>query len=256
MTTDFTSKPLVHTIPGADDVLVERDHTYPTEQGPLGFDLYRPLHATGPSPAIVIVSGLPDPGVVAMLGKPLKDWASYVGWARMIAASGVAAILYTNRTAADVTALTGHLRANAGALGLDPDRIGVFAMSGHVPTALGLIARERFACAALVYGYLLDLDGATLVADAAKQFYFAVPPVTLDELPRAMPMLVVRAGQDATPGLDETMTRFVAAARARGLALSVIEHAQAPHAFDLVDDSPRTHEVIDEILAFVRDRLK
>jgi dienelactone hydrolase len=255
MSNDFTSKPLVHTIAGADAVTVERDHTYSTEQGPLGFDLYRPPHATAPCPAVVFVSGLPDPGVVAMLGKPFKDWASYVGWARMTAASGVAAVLYTNRTAADGLALVRHLRANAASLGLDPERIGIWAASGHVPTALGLIARERFACAALLYGYLLDLDGATSVADASVQFHFAIPPVALDELPRELPMLVVRAGRDATPGLEPTLQRFLTAARARGMAVTLLDHPEAPHAFDLVDDSPRTHEVIDEVLAFLRRSL-
>jgi hypothetical protein len=45
MTTDATSMELVHTIDGASDVTVERDHVYTTEQGPLGFDLYRPPRA-------------------------------------------------------------------------------------------------------------------------------------------------------------------------------------------------------------------
>ena len=101
-------------------------------------------------------------------------------------------------------------------------------------------AREPLACAALLYGYLLDLDGATSVAEAAAQFHFAVPPVSLDELPRQLPLLVVRAGRDAMPGLDATLQRFVTAARAREvpLALTLIDHAKAPHAFDLMDDTP------------------
>jgi len=255
MTLDFTSMELVHTVPGASHVTVERDHVYPTAQGPLGFRLYRPLHPTPSCPAVVFVSGLPDPGVVAMLGKPLHDWASYVGWARMIAASGLVAITYTNREPVDVVALVHHLRANAGALGIDPERIGVWACSGNVPMALGLIARERIACAALLYGYMLDLDGQTSVADAAAKMYFAAPPVGLDELPREMPMLVVRAGRDATAGLDETLQRFVVAARARGLPVTLVDHADAPHAFDLLDDSPRTHEVIEHVLAFLRRAL-
>lgn len=255
MTTDFTSMQLVHTIDGAADIAVERDHVYTTDQGPLGFDLYRPPHATTPSPALVFVSGLPDPGVVAMLGKPLKDWTSYVGWARMVAASGIAGIAYTNREPADIAALLRHLRANAGPLGIDPARIGVWACSGNVPTALGSIARERLACAALLYGYMLDLDGSTSVADAAAQFYFAVPPVSLDDLPREMPMLLVRAGRDTTPGLDATLQRFVAAARARQLPVTLIDHAEAPHAFDLVDDTPATHAVIEQVLAFLRHAL-
>jgi len=254
MTTDITSHPLVHTVPGAAEIAVERDHVYVTAEGPLGFEIYRP-HATGPCAAVVLVTGLPDPGVAKMLGKPLKDWASYMGWARLIAASGIAAITYVNRTPADVTDVLRHLREHAGALGLDPARIGVWACSGHVPNALNVIAREPLACAALLYGYLLDLDGATAVADAAKQFYFTLPTVTLDDLPRALPTLIVRAGQDATPGLDATLLRFVDSARTHSLAVTVIDHADAPHAFDLVDDSPRTHAVIDEILAFLRGAL-
>ena len=251
MTTDFTSQGLVHTLPDADQIQVERDHQYMSSAGLLPFDLYRPAHATGPRPAVVFVSGLPDPGVVAMLGKPLKDWASYVGWARLVAASGLIGVTYANHTPEDVHALVAHLRANAGSLGLDPDRIGIWAASGNVPTALGVIVRARPACAALLYGYLLDLDGATAVADAAKQFYFAVPPVTIEEVPADLPVLVVRAGRDVTPGLNATLQAFVAAASARRLAVTLLDHAEGPHAFDVVDDSPRTHEVIDEVLAFL-----
>ncbi|HWE31084.1 MAG TPA: hypothetical protein VHB97_23915, partial [Polyangia bacterium] len=78
MKIDFTSKTLVHTVDGAEEIVVERAHVYATDHGPLGFDVYRPRHATVPSPAVVFASGLPDPGVTAMLGKPLKDFASYV----------------------------------------------------------------------------------------------------------------------------------------------------------------------------------
>ncbi|MCU0687815.1 MAG: alpha/beta hydrolase [Polyangiaceae bacterium] len=257
MTADFTSKELVHSIEGAADVVVERHHVYQTEAGPLGFDLYRPAPAGGarPSPALVFVSGYPDPGLAAMLGKRLKDWASYAGWARLVAASGIAGVAYENREPADVVALVRHLRANAEALGLDPARIGVWACSGNVPTALGLVASERPACAALLYGYTLDLGGATHVADAAARFHFARPPVSLDELPRETPLLVVRAGRDEMPGLDETLVRFVAAARERGLPLTLLDHPDAPHAFDLVDDSPKTHETIDGVLAFLRRTL-
>ncbi|MCB1258513.1 MAG: hypothetical protein KDB26_15485, partial [Microthrixaceae bacterium] len=123
------------------------------------------------------------------------------------------------------------------------------------PTALALFAHERLACAALLYGYLIDVDGATDVARAATQFFFATPPVTLDELPGDRPVLVVRAGRDDTPGLDLALQRFVAAAQARGLPVTVRDHPTAPHAFDLRDDSAETHAVIDDVLAFVADRL-
>jgi hypothetical protein len=255
MTTDPTTKPVVHTIPGAADIVVERDLPYTTDPTPLTFDLYRPLDAAAPGPMVVCVTGLPDPGVVQVLGKPLKDWTSYIDWARLIAASGIAAITYRNRVPADIHALVRHLRANAGALGLDPARLGVWSASGNVPTALAVIAHERPACAALLYGYLLDLDGATTVAEASARYYFAVPPVSLDALPPDRPLLIVRAGRDATPGLDATLLAFIAAARARQLAVTLLDLPDAPHAFDLVDDSPATHIAIEDILAFLRRNL-
>jgi dienelactone hydrolase len=253
MTTDFTTLPLVHTIAGAAETSVEHHH-YDTEHGPLGFDLYRPSHSPS-APAVVFVSGYPDPGLVAMLGKPLKDWASYVGWARMVAAAGIAGITYSNREPGDVVALVRHLRAHAGQLGLDPARIGLWACSGNVPTALGLLAREPLACAALLYGYTLDLDGATDVADAARAYHFAVTPVGLDDLPRDLPLLLVRAGRDVTPGLDVALQRFIVAARARALPVTLLDHAEAPHAFDLVDDTPATRDAIEQVLAFLRRQL-
>ena len=255
MTIDPTTMSLVHTLPGAADVTVERDLAYTGDPTPLTFDLYRPLRATTPCPAVVLVSGLPDPGVARMLGKPIKNWASYQGWARLLAASGMAGITYTNREPADVAALVRHLRANAGALGLDPARIGVWACSGNVPMALSVIAHEHPAAAALLYGFTLDLDGATTVAEGSKKYYFAAPPVTLDELPRGMPMLVVRAGRDSFAGINETIGRFVDAARERQLPVTLLEHPEGQHSFDLVDDTPMTHQVIEEVLAFLRRSL-
>lgn len=253
--TDFTTVPVVHTVPGADAVTVERDRPFTADPAPPTFDLYRPPAAAAPCPAVIFVSGYPASGLAQLTRTSLKDWASYVGWARMIAASGIAAITYTGRTADDASTLIRYLRSHADALGLDPSRIGVWACSGHVPAALGVIAHDQPACAALLYGYLLDLDGARHVADAAAQFGFAVPPVTLAELPRALPILVVRAGRDAMPGLEPTLQRFVAAAHQREMAVSLLDHPTGPHAFDLVDDTPETRAVIDGVLAFLRRSL-
>src|SRR5262249_22714098 len=106
--------------------------------------------------------------------------------------------------------------------------------------------RERLACAALLYGYLLDLEGHTEVADASKKYYFAVPGLSMAEVPRDRPLLIARAGREETPGLAAAVQRLPGAPH--GVPLTLIEHAEGPHAFDLSDDSPRTHEVVEEIL--------
>jgi dienelactone hydrolase len=252
---DPTRAELVHSVAGQNEVTVERDHTYRTDRGELAFHLYRPRQGRRPAPAVVFVSGYADPGMTAMLGRPLRDWASYQGWARMVAALGIAGITYENREPADVHALMLDLRRRASELRIDPDRIGVWACSGHVPMALGVMAADRVACAALLYGFLLDLDGATAVADAARQFRMTVPPVSLGDLPRELPILLVRAGRDATPGLNQTLQRFAAAAEEREMRLTVIDHVEGQHAFDLLDPTPRSREVLDEVLAFLRQEL-
>ena len=225
---EFASKPLVHTVAGAAEVAVEH-HTY---RGDLPFDLYRP--GARPAPAVIFVVGWDE----AAADPSFKDAVFFQSWARMVAARGLVGITYRNREASDVHALIAHLRAHAGELGIDPARLGVWASSGHVPNALAVIATERIAFGALLYGFMLDC------ADAAAQFRFVAPPVALEDLRAAL--LVVRAGRDGTPGVLVSLEAFVAR-----VPCTVIEHADGPHAFELVDDSPRTHEVIEEVLDFL-----
>lgn len=204
---------------------------------------------------MVFVSGYPDPGMTAFFGKPIRAWASYRDWGRAVAASGLVGITYGNRTPADVDALVAHLRANAVSLAIDPARVGAWSCSGNAPDALGLMTRTPLTCAALLYPFLLDVDGATALPEAAAKFYFAAPPITIDDLPDAVPMLIVRAGADQTPALNVTLDRFVAAARTRGLPVTLIDHPDAPHAFDLVDDRAATHAVTEQVLDFLRRNL-
>ena len=65
----------------------------------------------------------------------------------------------------------------------------------------------------------------------------------------------MRAGRDEFPHLNETIDRFVIKALARNLPVTLVNHAEAPHAFDLLQDSETSREVIRQILAFLRFHL-
>ncbi len=110
---------------------------------------------------------------------------------------------------------------------------------------------DTFRAAALLYGYMLD------VPEAAQQFGIGVPARgrPIDDLPRAVPLLVVRAGGDATPMLNASLDAFVSAAIARDLPLTLINQPGAPHSFDLFDDSDASRATIRRILAFLGERL-
>ena len=228
---EITRKGLVFTLPGADLVRLRRDVEYaPGPEGPdpltmavpLTLDVYTPPGSKAGErfPAVVFVVGFSDIGARKMLGCAFKEFESFVSWARLVAASGMAAITYTTGTdpAADGGAVLAYVRRHAASLGVDDRRIGLWACSGHGPTALSMLITETpgsVACAALLYAYTLDLDGHTAIAEASRAMRFANPAAgrTVDDLPsqtRSFPR--PREAGRHSRGLNEALDRFAAAA--------------------------------------------
>ena len=104
---------------------------------------------------------------------------------------------------------------------------------------------------------MLDTEETSFVAEAAKQFRFANPSAgkSVNDLPKNMPLFIVRAGQDQMPHLNEVLDDFVVRALGCNLPITFTNHAAAPHAFDLFHDSEHTRRIIREILAFMRCHL-
>jgi hypothetical protein len=244
----ITLKPVLYTMPGMADVTT-REVTYADGRV---IEVYTPPAATGRLPAVVFVFGYADPGSEQVFGCKLKDVASYVSWARLVAASGMIGVTYTNHEAKDVHAMLAYLRANAATLGIDDQRIAIWACSGNVPMAMSLLEGVR--CAALCYGFMGDFDGGTDTARAAAMFRFAAPAVALDQLP-AIPLFLARAGRDEMPGINANIDRFVTAALARELPITLANHPTGPHSFDIVDDSATTRALVRQILAFLQIQL-
>jgi acetyl esterase/lipase len=261
---EITKKRVIYTLPGVDAVTVRRDVPYRVaEAGALTMDVYYPPDARSGErlPAVVFVLGYSDIGGQSILGCKFKEMGSFISWAQLVAASGMVAITYTNGKdpAADVHALLQHLRQSAESLGVDGDRIGLWASSGHVPNALSVLMEEppgSIQCAALCYGLMLDC-GSTIVADAAKVWRFVHPAAgrSVADLPPETPLLIVRAGRDEMPRLNEAMDLFLAQAVASNRPITFVNHPTAPHAFDILEDSETSREVIRQILAFLRSHL-
>ena len=252
---DLLTRRVHYDLPSMDAVEVQRDVAYTTPaEAELTMDVYSPpaRAASDRSPAVVLVSGFP--GAVKRIG-------SFVSWAEVMAASGLAAITCaTKEPVADMEAVLAYVREHAPSLGVDPDRMGLWACSGHAPNALSMLARpERgyLKCAALCYGYMLDLDGSTAMADAARMYGFSNPCSnrTFEDLPRDVPVFVARAGRDESPGLNAALDSFLAAAVGDNRPVTFVNHATGPHAFDIMDDSPATRDVIRQILAFLKFHL-
>lgn len=259
----MSKKRVVYSIPGMERATVRRDESYRVaDKGVFTMDVYYPPDWTAGArtSAVIFVTGFSDPGAETMFGSKFKDMGSFVSWAELVAASGLVAITYANREPEDIHGVLHHVKRNAASLGIDENRIGIWACSGHAPNALSVLmehGREGLTCAVLAYPYTLDLDGSTRIADAAKQFRFVTPAAgkSLHDLPRDLPLLVVRAGRDQMPGLNEALDQFVTAALALNLPLTVMNHASGPHAFDLFDDTSSARAIVRQMLAFLHVHL-
>jgi hypothetical protein len=259
----MTTKRVLYEIAGMDDARVRCDLEYePSSGGSLTMDVYYPrAEAAAPRPAIVLVSGYPDEGFQRILGCRFKDMASSVSWAQLFALSGIVAIAYTNREPVrDLDSLLEFVVNNAGRLGVDERRVGLFATSGHGPLALSRLATNAsmpLRSLILCYSYTMNLEDHAAVADAARQWRFANPLAgrSVDDLRRDVPMFIARAGADEMPGLNPALDRFIANALTRNQPLTVVNEPTAPHAFDLVHDTRATREIVGRILTFARSTL-
>ena len=257
----LSRKRVVYSVDGIDAVIVHRDIEYRVSaDSRLTMDVYYPPQAKEANRfgAVVFVTGFLDRGAEKIFGCKFKEMGAYVSWAQLVAASGMMAITYANADVeADAAAVLSFLRERSADLQIDPDRVGVWSCSGHGPNALALLMRTSARCAALFYPYTLAVEGSAAVAGASAQFRFvnAGAGKAIDDLPRELPMFLARAGQDQMPGLNESFDRFVSGALAANLPLSIVNHPAGPHAFDLHDDSPMTHEIVRQTLEFLQFHL-
>ena len=246
---DMTTKAVVYRAPGMDQVKIRRD----VEST---IDLYYPPNAKDEEllPAVVIVAGYSDFREPAYFNCKFKEMGWVVSWAKLMATTGIIAVTYSTREpVADLRALLEFLRLNSETLGIDAGRIGLFAGSGNVPNALSALMDGGIKAAAFSCGFTLDLDRSTVVADAARTYGFVNPAAgkSVEDLPKNVPLLLVRAGQDQFAGLNGSMDRFIANALASNLPITVINHASGPHAFDLFDETETSRRIIRDVLAFL-----
>ena len=174
-----------------------------------------------------------------------RRWPWSISWAQLIAASGLVAIAYTNREpAADLEALLQHVRDNAAALGIDGDRIGVWACLGQ--RAAGAVRADgagrdfpevRRAALRLTCSISTAPSASPQAATRPSASPIRNAGTSFDDLREDLPLLIARAGQEQFPGLNDSIDRFFAKALALQPAGHAVNHAAGPHAFDLLDDS-------------------
>jgi dienelactone hydrolase len=248
---------LVLQIPGMHRAKVQRNIVY-QRSGHLHMDVYRPRRARGRLPAVLL--GGP-PGFD-------KDSGQKIGWAQLIAASGMAAVAFDIRSddrlqsprnpSRDVRSAIAHVRAHAKRLGIDGGRLCTLGFSiGTAPWQLWSTMRDPepwLRCNVVYYGPL-DFQSTAFPIDRDLVEEFSALTYLRKLGGRIPPMLVVKAGRDANEGINESIDRFQAAARELHADVRVVTYPTAAHGFDLGPRTRRAKAIVRETLRFLRARL-
>lgn len=257
---------IVYRVDAEETALVRRGLIYRRDaETALHMDVYGPRSsgAAPLRPAVLFVHGGPIP--ISM--PPPTDWGVFQSYGELAAASGFIGVVFNHRlhspehyplSLTDLIAALDYVRVEHVALGVDPDRIGLWVYSGAGPHVTWLL-KERPAYVKALAAFYALLDFRALLpstADEATQaLYTAASPATyVRERAEGLPMFVARAGLDA-PLFNAGIDAFVAEATAGNAWIDVANHAQGPHGFDVRDDSWRSRQIIRSALQFMQAAL-
>jgi hypothetical protein len=253
-------------LPRMNDVIIKKDIPYQDiVDSTLKMDIYYPpdFDFQRKIPAIIFISGAPDSSMVKLVGNPFRKFNQYTSWCKLVAASGMAAIVYeTIDPKNDLISLTEYINSERVNLSIDKNKLGSFVCSGHTPTAAYhiLSASSIFRCGVLYYGFFLPQDflNISTIESMFKQRGFQKPSALPDPAvwKKDVPLLIVRAGMDETPYLNQSMKSFVNHAINQNLPITVINYANGVHGFDVYTDNETSREIIKKTLEFWKFYLK
>jgi len=255
-----TGPSLVYRVPGMDNVITKRDVEYFSDQeNNLTVDMYYPpgFEFESNLPAVLVVCGFSNEASIKLVGRRLKDTGWYRSWGKLIAASGMAALIYeTDIPEKDLNILLQFLQDHADAYCIDRNRLGIYSCSGNVPTALVSCMDETkmyFRCAVFYYGYLLMTDQEYIpdIESISKKYGFSAPKLNADlNLRDDLPLLIVRAGLENNLHLNSTIDHFISKAVSQNLQIEFINYAKGQHGFDAYDDNDQSREILKKTIDF------
>lgn len=263
---ESVNKPVVLTLPGMDSVSVTKNIVYKkTLTAELKADLYRPTQRKGhATPVVIFIHG----GVGPEFPVRPKDWGVYQSWGRLIAASGLSALVFNHRAGfpntrlaeatEDLADVVGYVRSHAADWNVDGDRICLAAFSGGGPL-LSYAMREHppfIKCQVGMYP-IVDIGRIQFIREqmSADELSRISPVEHVRNNSSAPPLLIARAGADQIPDLLAGLDPFIALAISSDADISVLNNPGAPHAFDNKEDTPRTREILKAVIAFLHAHL-
>jgi acetyl esterase/lipase len=259
--------PVVYQLPGMDAVTLHSNLKYSDVDNPfLLMDVYTPADSSGSAapPIVVLIHGGVGPQY-----KP-KDWGIFQSWGRLVAASGMAAVMFTHRlgypkpclteAALDVSNALDYIRSHAARFNTDPERVGFVAWSAGGPLLSAAMQQKPsfVRCLVALYAYLDIQHSPSHLENETRETLKFFSPISYlhGDSAATVPFFVARAGQDDIPMMNASIDRFIATALAANAPLTCMNHPFGEHGFDNQNDDDRSREIIKAALAFLRTHLR
>jgi hypothetical protein len=154
----------------------------------------------------------------------------------------------------DINDALRYLREHADALGIDRERIAVWAFSGGGPHLSHILRKSETGIRCIVGFYSpLDIQPVSVSPGSSGNSLKRFSPVLAltESNGKLPPILLGRAGRDNAP-LNMTIDAFVAEGLKRNITINISNHAEGHHGFDMLDDNARSREVIRHAMDFVK----
>jgi dienelactone hydrolase len=253
-------------VAGMKDVIAKKNIPYfKTLDSALKMDIYYPpkFDFRRKIPAIVFVFGYTNEGQLKTAKHQLRTWSPYTSWCRVVAASGMAAIVYeTINPENDLKSLIQYINSNADNLNIDVNKIGAFSCSANTPTEIAYILNDSnsiFKCAVVYYGIFLSTDFRYIstIDTLSQNMGFVTPRLSEpSSWNRKVPFMIVHAGKDFVPYTNESLTGFIAKAIVQNVPVTLMIYPDGVHGFDIYTDNESTRQIIKNTLEFWKFHLK
>lgn len=229
---------------------------------PFLVDVTRPASSgRTPLPVVLLVhGGLSDDAPV----RP-RSWQVYKDWGTALAASGVVAVMFDHSLGSptrrvdlalsEIDIVLRWLASDGARLGIQTDSVQAVGFSAAGLLAPELLRDERpipISRMALFYPLtgIAPTTGTPLHDDALAS-RMDLTSAAQELAKRRTPLLLIRAGSDAQPGLLPLLDKSVIALLSADVRLEIINVPGEPHGFDLEHDTPDVRAAIERTLRFV-----
>lgn len=155
----------------------------------------------------------------------------------------------------DVEDAINYVRENADEFCLDRDNLCLWVISGG-GSLLGATLRKMPDYVKCVVAYYANLDmrdlkevEQVLSKETLNRFSAVAAIEEADSL--SIPFFIARAGLDKDD-LNRSIDKFIEVALSKNSSIDFYNHPQGRHAFDILDNNPRSKDIVKKTLEFVR----